>query len=195
MKLRLCVDLDNVLGFTDEVMRQVISDYTHGRVNLDYEDIIFFDYQRCKDRNGEFISAAEWHDIHKLFCSPKYLWQVRPFPDVQDHLRNLMSFFDIHIATSRLSAARRVTVEWLEAYNFPPHDLHFLSQGKKHLSLGTFAALVEDNYEQAANFANRGTESYLVQHPWNVGKPHLGHLCWVKDWAQLSERLVDLGRQ
>jgi len=41
---RFCIDLDNVLARTDEVMRRVISDFSGGKVQLDYEDIVKFNY-------------------------------------------------------------------------------------------------------------------------------------------------------
>ena len=40
----LCVDIDNVVAATDEVMRCVIREYTRGRVDLSYEDVVEFDY-------------------------------------------------------------------------------------------------------------------------------------------------------
>ncbi len=46
------VAIDNVIGQTDKVMRQVIRDYTGNRVNLDYVDVVEFDYHKCKDKNG-----------------------------------------------------------------------------------------------------------------------------------------------
>ena len=66
-KPRLCIDIDNVIARTDEVMRRVIRDHTAGRVNLNYADIIEFDYHRCKDRNGCSITKDEWNALHDLF--------------------------------------------------------------------------------------------------------------------------------
>ena len=67
---------------------------------------------------------------------------------MQRYLKRLAQKFDLHLATSRLPKARRVTIEWLEKHDFPAHDLHFLKHGNKHVSLGQFAAAVEDHYEQ-----------------------------------------------
>lgn len=160
---RLCIDIDNVIARTDEVMRRVIYDFSSGRVNLDYAHIVEFDYHKCIDGNGCFITKDEWESIHNLFSEPRYLWMVQPIEGVQNHLRRLSETFDIHLATSRLPKARRTTVEWLENHSFPPYDLHFLKHGEKHVSLGKFVA--------AADF-KLSTMTFLVTPP-NASKA-----CW-----------------
>jgi len=127
-KQRLCIDIDNVIAQTDEVMRRVIHDFTGGRVQLDYAHVIDFDYHKCKDANGCAITKEEWHAVHDLFSEPQNLWLLQPFEGVQDHLKALGDKFVLHLATSRLPKARRTTVEWLEAHKIPAHDLHFLRQ-------------------------------------------------------------------
>ena len=194
MKPRLCLDLDNVLARTDDVIRKVIREYTDGRVLLEYENVVEFDYHRCVDRNGNSISRDEWKEIHHLFTKPSYLWRVEPVEGIQRYLDALEPAFDIHIATARLPEARRVTVEWLEDHRFPRHDLHFLRHGEKHKSLGQFLASVEDDYEQAVSFANSGTKSFLLEHPWNVGKPRAQNLTWSENWTCLSTTLLNLSR-
>ena len=42
MKQHLCIDSDNVVAQTDDVMRRVIHEFTGGRVNLRYENIESF---------------------------------------------------------------------------------------------------------------------------------------------------------
>lgn len=192
MKPRLCLDLDNVLARTDDVIRKVIRDYTNGRVLLEYENVVEFDYYRCVDRSGNSISRDEWREIHHLFSKPSYLWHVEPVEGIQKYLGALESVFDIHIATARLPEARRATVEWLEDHRFPRHDLHFLRHGEKHKSLGQFLASVEDSYEQAADFACTGTTSFLLEHPWNLGKPAVPGLSWSANWTDLSTSLLNL---
>ncbi len=157
---RLCIDIDNVLARTDEVMRRVIRAHTAGRVDLCYEEVQEFDYCRCKDARGHSITKEEWQEIHALFSEPRYLWLIQPVDGVQDCLRGLNEKYELHLATARLPEARRTTIEWLEAHDFPPHSLHFLRHGEKHLSLGEFAAGVEDDRAQAEAFANSGTPCY-----------------------------------
>ena len=188
---RLCIDIDNVVARTDEVMRRVIHDFTGGRVRLEYEDIKEFDYYKCQDSRGCGITKEEWSRVHDLFSEPRYLWLIQPFEGVQEHLKALGEKFVLHLATSRKSKARRTTVEWLEAHGFPPHDVHFLKPEEKHFTLGGFYAAIEDHYEQAALFAEAGTACILIEHPWNKGKPAKDGVRWVKGWAELAASLLD----
>jgi uncharacterized HAD superfamily protein len=187
---RLCIDIDNVIAQTDAVMREVIRDFTGGRVNLAYRHVVEFDYHKCKDGEGCAISKDEWKAVHDLFSEPRYLWQVQPMPGVQEALRALTEKFALHLATSRLPRARRTTVEWLEAHAFPAHDLHFLKHGEKHESLGRFHAGVEDHYEQAVSFAEAGTPCFLISHPWNRHKPRVPNVRWVTGWEELAKELL-----
>jgi len=100
----------------------------------------------------------------------------------------------LHIATSRLPKARRTTIEWLEKYCFPDHDLHFVKHNEKHISLGSFFAVVEDHYEQAVKFVKGGTTCFLLRHPWNESKPQLDGIQWVDSWAELTERFLSMIR-
>lgn len=186
-----CIDIDNTVARTDEVMRRVIADYTAGRVRLAYEDVIAFDYYKCPDQQGNQITKEEWTPIHDLFATPRYLWQVEPIPGAIEGLRELAKYGTIHLATSRLRQARRTTVEWLDAHSFPNHDLHFLKHGEKHASLRPFAAAVEDHYEQAVAFATTGqTPAFLIRHPWNRDCKPVQGVLWVDSWEELTQRLL-----
>ena len=184
--LHFCVDIDNVLGDTDEVMRRVIAEFTDGRVQLSYQHVKEFNYADCVDDNGCRISKEEWNAIHDLFSEPRFLWQIQPTAGAVKGLHELSRYGAVHIATTRLPKARRTTVEWLENHGFPPHDLHFLKHGQKHSSLRVFTAAVEDDYDQAASFASiADTRSFLIRHPWNAEKPAINRVRWVKDWDEL----------
>jgi uncharacterized HAD superfamily protein len=186
----LCFDIDNVIAQTDEVMRQVIDDYTGSWVKLSYEHVVEFNYYEVKDADGYGITRDEWREIHDRFSEPRYLLAIQPYPGVQRHLRKLGEKFELHLATSRLLRARRATIEWLEMHHIPAHDLHFLKHGQKHVSLGTFTAAVEDDYQQAVAFAQAGTPCYLLAHPWNKTKPATKDVHWVKDWDELVAKLL-----
>jgi uncharacterized HAD superfamily protein len=188
-----CIDIDNVIARTDEVMRHVIAEYTKNLVQLEYEDIQQFNYFDCKDKAGNSIRKDEWPHVHDLFSESRYLWLVQPFSGALEGLRRLAQKGTLHFATARLPKARRVTVEWLESHNFPPHDLHFLRQGEKHASLRPFSAAVEDHYEQATGFSGEGeTPCFLIRHPWNRERPAVEGVEWVDTWPELTERLLAL---
>ncbi len=192
-RMRLCVDIDNVLARTDEVMREVIREWTQGRVELAYEDIKRFNYWECRDTNGNSITRDDWRKVHEEFSQPKYLSAIQPIEGAVETLKNLSQFYDLHLATSRLASARLATVEWLARHSFPKHDLHFLQHGEKHVSLGQFLASVEDDPAQAEAFADHGTiMSFVLAHPWNDCCVERANLRRVADWPQLASELLGL---
>jgi len=186
-----CIDIDNTVARTDEIMRRVIFDFTGGRVQLERNDIVTFNYYECRDRQKNQITKDEWEQVHKLFSEPQYLRQIEPMTGAVEGLRRLASRGTIHLATSRLRKARGTTVEWLDLHKFPDHDLHLLKHGEKHASLRPFVAAVEDDYEQAVAFATIGeTPCFLISHPWNEGRPAIDGVKWVKHWDELTELLL-----
>ena len=189
---RLCIDIDNVLAKTDQVMRRVIAKVTKKRVRLKYEEVVEFNYYECEDEQQERISKKEWIQVHDLFSEPRYLRAIEPMPGAIYGLRRLARRGTIHLATSRIRKARKATVEWLDNHGFPDHYLHFLKHGEKHTSLRCFAAAVEDDYEQAKAFATCGTPCFLIRHPWNKTKPPIKNIEWVDDWKELTKRLLQL---
>ena len=192
MEPRLCIDIDNVLARSDKVMRRVIRECTNERVNLRYEDIVEFDYCKCRDASGQAITKDEWSNVHAQFSRPDNIGSIEPFPGVSEHLSRLADVCGLHIVTARLPQARTATIEWLDALQLPPYDLHFLHHGMKHAVLTNFAAVVEDDYDQAVAFAEQRTPCFLLAHPWNKTKPHVSKVEWVKDWNELARAVLSL---
>ncbi len=186
----LCLDIDNVVAQTDDVMRHVIRTYTDGRVDLRYVDVKEFDYHKCVDSRGASIAKEDWPAIHDLFSESRHIAKISPFDDVQTCLRRLSERYDLHLATARLPKARGATVEWLETHGFPNHSLHFLSHGRKHLSLGGFAAAVEDDLAQARAFAAHGVPCYVLAHPWNEFDLEIEDVHRVNSWGELTDHLL-----
>ncbi|MCG8554027.1 MAG: cytidine deaminase [Proteobacteria bacterium] len=184
---RICVDIDNVVADTDPVMRSVIHELTGGRVDLRYKDITRFNYWECRDGQDESITRDEWAAVHAAFSDPSNLERVQPIKGVQRSLLRLVQRgYVLHFATSRLPQARAATIRWLEAHGFPPHDVHFLKHGEKHVSLGQFAASVEDDPSQALAFAQGGVgTSFLMAHPWNESVPQHSRLKRVHGWDDI----------
>ncbi|MCX5644558.1 MAG: hypothetical protein NTZ17_07710 [Phycisphaerae bacterium] len=190
-KARICLDLDNVLARTDEVMRSVILAFTGGSVDLQYEDVVTFNYWECKDRRGNQISRMDWSAIHRVFSEERHILSIKPYEGIQDHLTAFRDKFDLHIVTSRLRSARKPTVEWLDINSFPEHSLHFVRHGEKHTVLAQFAVSVEDDLAQAEAFAAQGVQSYVLAHPWNeVNGESLVRR--MSDWATLREHVLNL---
>jgi cytidine deaminase len=190
---RLCIDIDNVIARTDEVIRSVISEFTNQRVQLTYDDLRHDNYWECRAKNGNSISRDEWLAIYERFSQPKYLLAIQPVEGVREYLAALTPFYNLHFVTSRLVSARSATVEWLNQHAFPKHDLHFLQAGEKHRSLGEFAASVEADLAQAESCSEQGIRrSYLIAHPWNASPAHQPGLRRVTGWPQLVDELLEL---
>jgi 5'(3')-deoxyribonucleotidase len=189
MKQLICVDIDNVLARTDEVMREVIRLCSKDEVDLRYEDIIEFDYWNCVDRNGRCFARTEWENIHTEFTR-KYIPCIQPFNGVQEYLRKLSDKFEIHVATSRLSEGYTATKDWLVAHNIPFTELHFVGHRKKHLIPKAFFAAIEDDRTQAEFFHDRGVRAFLLGHPWNVIEAS-SPLIRVDEWPTLVAKLLE----
>jgi uncharacterized HAD superfamily protein len=192
---RFCIDIDNVVAATDTVMRRVIADYTGDRVRLEHANITTFNYYDCRDPDGQGITRDDWPRVHEIFSEPGNLWLIQPVAGAIDGLHALARHGTLHLATARLPKARRVTVEWLDNFGVPAHELHFLRHGQKHVSLPPFTAAVEDDYAQAISFASAGaTPCFLLTYPWNcktAARPAASGVEWVADWSELTGRLLE----
>ena len=187
-----CVDIDNVIAQTDEVMRRVIADYTGNRVQLAYRDVTDYDYCKCSDTGGNTISRREWDEIHGLFSEPQYLMKIEPMAGAVEALHALAERGAVHLATSRLPQAQEATLDWLKARGLSGFDLRFLPHRQKHLHFQQVTAVIEDDYEQAVLFAGQGTPSFLLEHPWNVARDRIENVYWSETWAELVPRLLVL---
>ncbi len=185
-KISLCIDIDNVLVDTDKAIRRIIKVFTEGRVQLDYDDIKVFEYYNCSDADGQSISKLEWEIIHNLFTRPENILALEPYSGVQDHLYNLTKIAELHFVTSRPHLAIEATKNWLVKHRFPMHELHFTKLGDKHKTIKNFDVSVEDHYEQAKRFAEGGTLSLILRHPWNESRDVFRNILWVDNWDEVT---------
>jgi len=190
VKPALCVDIDNVIAKTDEVMRKVIHAHSRSQVDLDYEDIVCFEYWRCRDASGRRFDKREWKRIHEEFTR-NHLLKILPFDNVSHHLEIISEKFDIHLATSRLDDGQETTRVWLKQHGIPYKKLHFVLEGTKHLIDEPFVAAIEDDREQGYAFYSKSVYVFLLAHPWNTVSPH-SPLKRVTDWEQLTHELLNL---
>jgi 5'(3')-deoxyribonucleotidase len=172
VKKRLCVDIDNCVAATDEVMRRVIYHVTNGRVNFKYEDIREFDYHGplCRDSSDEGIDEATWKIVHDQFSEPEVVLGIKPLDGAVDALRSLQQDFEIHFVTTRKPKARAATLHWLDRLGLDgrrPHSVHFVGHREKHEAIGNPTAAIDDDAVQAESFAAVGVKSILLDHPWN----------------------------
>ena len=133
----LCVDLDNVIARTDEVIRGVIRDFTGGAVDLQEHHIKEFNYSECFDDKGRHLEESDWPKVHELFSEPRYLWLIQPHVGVVASLKKLRTSYEIHLATSRLPKARATTIAWLENHR-DPNRRRPLSPARQETHVGGF---------------------------------------------------------
>lgn len=189
-KPAICVDIDNVIAKTDEVMRQIIRAHSRSHVDLVYEDVVCFEYWMCRDRAGRRFDKREWTKIHREFTH-NYLLKILPFDNVSHNLEIISERFDIHLATSRLDDGQEATRVWLKQHGIPYKKLHFVPEGTKHLIDQQFFAAIEDDREQGYAFYSKSVYVFLLAHPWNTVSPH-SLLKRVTDWEQLTHELLNL---
>jgi len=184
------VDIDNVIAKTDEVMRKVIYEHSRSQVDLDYEDVVCFEYWKCRDGSGRRFDKSQWKKIHEEFTH-NYLLKIMPFDNVAQNLGILGKKFEIHLATSRLDDGQKTTRVWLSQHDIPYKKLHFVQEGTKHLIDEPFVAAIEDDREQGYAFYSKGVHVFLLAHPWNVVGSH-SPLRRVTDWELLTHELLNL---
>lgn len=72
----LCVDVDNVVAATNELMRATIREQAGDRVDLQYQDVVRFDYHTYVDRNGQGITRHEWDVVHRVLLASERLCRL-----------------------------------------------------------------------------------------------------------------------
>ena len=186
----VCVDIDNVIARTDEVMREVIRECSESHVDLAYEDVVCFDYWKCRDSAGRRFHKAQWKTIHEEFTR-HHLTRIQPFDNIKEHLERISQRFQVHLATSRLPEGQEKTLAWLEQHQIPFFQLHPVEHGRKHLIEHPFIAAIEDDREQGYAFSAKGVPVFLLAHPWNEIGP-FSQLKRVTTWQDLTDQILTL---
>jgi hypothetical protein len=189
---KLCVDIDNVLGQTDEVMRGIIRVATNGKalpggVDYCYEDIKEFEYNLCKDRSGNSVSKEVWEAVHRIFQDPNsgYVDLIQPTAGALQALIALRERWDIWMVTARHDDGLRKAIAWVERH-FPGFSSNVHSSyGRKKWEVASFTAAVDDHLETSLGFADNGVRSFVYDHPWNRKAANDRRLTVVKSWSQL----------
>jgi len=192
MKALICVDIDNVIAQTDEIIRELIKLHSKDGVDLSYTDIVAFDYWRCADAKGRQLDRMEWAAIHLEFTR-YHLSRIRPVDDVATHLGRLAHRCEIHLVTSRLSIGEEGTRQWLLKHCIPFDHLHFVEHRRKHEIDLPFAVAIDDDREQAVLFHERGVRAVLLAHPWNEVDPG-SPVTRVEGWPRLVSTVLGLAR-
>ncbi len=185
----ICIDIDNTIADTDSVFRRIIQTVSRNRVKLLHEDVICYEYVRCRDTNGHRLSPNEWQAVLSEFHR-EGLSNALPLPGTSTHLARLKRTFEIHLATARDSGSSQLTRSWLSLHQIPYDALHFVKHGEKHRLPVEFTFAIEDDREQAYAFYSTGVPSIILSQPWNVVGPH-SPLDRLPDWGAIVRRLLN----
>ena len=184
----ICVDIDNTIADTDPVLRRLIRTVSQDRVQLAQEDVVCYEYWRCRDAEGHRLTSEEWRKVVDDFHA-KQLGEIAPFRGVVGHLERLRKVYEVHLATSRDRAGEPSTRAWLRRHRVPHDRLHFVRPGEKHRIPGGFAYAVEDDREQAYAFVASGVPAIVLEKPWNHVGPN-STLERLPNWAAIVARLL-----
>ncbi len=189
-KIAICIDIDNVICDTDSIIRNIIHEYTQGRVTLEYSDITNFDYYMCTDSNNNYITVDEWIEVHELFIENKNITSIITYENIKEHFAQLYSIANLSLVTSRPPSTMDATKSWLAENEIVHHEIHFLELGMKHKADLRYHFSIEDHYPQAKQFALNGTMSILMKHPWNENKQEIENLLWAENWDEISNIIL-----
>ena len=181
------MDIDPTIADTDSVLRNLIRRVSCDRVRLAHEDIVCYEYWRCRDAQGHRLTSREWRQVVEEFHRER-LAEILPFRGVVGHLARLREVFEIHLATSRNPASEASTRAWLGQHRIPHDRLHFARPGEKHRIPQTFDFAVEDDREQAYAFVTAGVPAIVLGRPWNHVSPS-SPVERLADWSSIVARL------
>ncbi len=185
----ICVDIDNTIADTDSVLRRLIRQVSHDRVRLAHEDVVCYEYWKCRDARGHRLTPREWRKVVDRFHRDR-LEEIPPFPGVAEHLARLGQRFEIHLATTRDPVGEAATRIWLRRHGIPHDRLHFARHGEKHRIPYSFDFAIEDDREQAYAFLASGVTAIVLGKPWNLVGPS-SPVERLPDWSSIAARLAD----
>lgn len=167
------IDIDGVIANSETDYRKTINRLFN--LNLKQKDIIFYKYEECAGLTEEqmclffktFYREGGWLKIKPIRGAKKFLDKLKK----EKHR--------IIIVTSRpREHIKKETCQWLKKHKMPYAELIFLENHKsKHQAAlirgHKFDYFIEDYYENALDFAQKGVKVLLVDYPWNrQEKPH-----------------------
>lgn len=183
----ICIDIDNTIADTDPVLRHLIREVSHDRVRLAHEDVVCYEYWRCRDARGHRLTSREWRTVVEEFHRDR-LDEILPFRGIAGHLAQLRELYEIHLATTRDPTGAASTEAWLRRHGIPHDRLHFARHGEKHRIRKGFEYAIEDDREQAYAFVASGVPAIVLGRPWNHVGPS-SPVARLPDWSAIVERL------
>ena len=201
-KPRVCVDLDNVLGQTDKVMREIIrvasvSKKCPNGVRYQYSDVVHFHYPLCTDAEGLSVSDEVWNAVHQIFQDPNsgYVDLIEPMEGARQGLLVLAEDWDIWIVTSRHDGGLTKARAWVETHFASFGGTVHATGGKPKPGVTDFSAAIDDHLKTAIAFNNAGVRSFVYDQPWTRDASRHNGLTVVHNWDEFVTNLGTLSQQ
>ncbi|KAL0909677.1 hypothetical protein M5K25_020565 [Dendrobium thyrsiflorum] len=199
-KMVVAVDVDEVLGSFLSALNKFITDH----YGLDHEVSEYYVYEFYRIWN---CSRAEANmRVHEFYNSLSFRIGIDPIPGSQAVLRNLSTFCDLSVVTSRQNVIKGNTIDWIEKH-YPgmfkeiQFGNHFALNGKSRpkseicRSLGA-RVLIDDNPIYALECAEAGIKvllfNYHNSYPWCKDGYVDSHslITKVYSWEEVEQHLI-----
>jgi 5'(3')-deoxyribonucleotidase len=176
------VDLDNVIGDTDEVVRRIIRDLLG--VDAGRDEIVTWRYSSSLP-----ITQEQEKQVFDVLHS-KYLMAIPSLPGATTVLRHLSGFAPIWIITARPESSRVDTEHWLTSIGLKYDALLFTST---KLDIGVpVLFFIDDNPETAGKLLALSNRVFLMDRPWNRGILETPLLTRVFSWPDVERHAEDI---
>ncbi|MFX1353980.1 MAG: hypothetical protein ACFFGP_08480 [Promethearchaeota archaeon] len=182
----IALDLDGVLAeFVDPFLAELHREFN---IRVARRDVLDYDLARVAG-----LSHDEMDAFLKRLCRAGLYARLQPIDGAPAGVRALASMYRICILTGRPVASRGDTIRWLGRYGVPYWCLRFCGRGAKVSDTDGFAALVDDNVEEAVVAAARVPLVVLFDQPWNRADDLPANCTRVAAWTEVV-RLLQQGR-
>lgn len=191
----IAVDIDDVLGSTNDAIRVFINDYFG--LNHTPEDYnIEADYEKYWETVWG-VDDDEGTKRWRAFLDNGGIENLERHPEVLDVLLKLKNKYDLVIVTARRDEFAAVTKKWLQQH-FPDvfQDAHFVpvfrGENRKTKAMVCIEIgadyLIDDNYEHCVLAAEAGLTALLFgDFGWNRNKPLPKNVARVKDCHEVEQ--------
>jgi len=183
--LKIGMDIDGVIVDLVTAMLPLLSKACGRPVN--HRDIYCFDIGKAL--NIERQMQDIWVEVY----SSDILQTAPPIKDAIVDLNELKGHI-IWLITQRPRSAKKDTEQWLRDKKIKYENLEFVSGVTKHLVANDFDVFLEDNLEQACAIAEAGTDSLLLDQPWNQSYALPQRCRRVQDWDAIVTHIKTLER-
>lgn len=176
-------------------------------VGIDIDDVLFPWYDLAHSASVEAgitngKQATSWAPFNDYGCADQQwfdvlsdalhagMYEADPIPGAVDAVREIADLgHSIHLVTARGLLAhgleiKAATVAWVQAHDIPHDGLHFVNQK----SLVRTDLSIDDHWRHIDDLRDHGTDTWLVDRPYNRYRHHENRVSHIKDFAAALRR-------